>query len=184
MDEKLREALTDRGPQESTVRRVTATTDRARCGEAYGPQPPPPSGFRKYQPKTSRREPGRRCPLRRVSQCCGRGEAAGDCVSTAARFFDGFCRPRTARTGYASCSSLGVSLRPGPTGSIGQEHKTRTELKGGRVQWGERRVRGRRRHRILQLCRTRARRYPHRDRDDHLRRRPRGDCEELGGVFP
>ena len=28
MDEKLREALTDRGPQGSTVRRVTATADR------------------------------------------------------------------------------------------------------------------------------------------------------------
>ncbi len=47
---------------------------------------------------TSRREPGRRRPLRRLPQCFGRGEAAGDCASTAAIFFDGFCRSRTART--------------------------------------------------------------------------------------
>ena len=39
------------------------------------------------------------------------------------------------------------SLRPGPTGSIGQDHKTRNELKEGRTQGGELRVRGRRRHR-------------------------------------
>ncbi len=25
---------------------------------------------------------------------------------------------------------------------------------------------------------------PHSDREDRLRRRPRGDCEELVGVFP
>ena len=25
---------------------------------------------------------------------------------------------------------------------------------------------------------------PHNDREDRLRRRPRGDCEELIGVFP
>ncbi len=25
---------------------------------------------------------------------------------------------------------------------------------------------------------------PHRDREDRIRRRPRGDCEELVGVFP
>jgi len=39
------------------------------------------------------------------------------------------------------------SLRPGPKGSIGQDYKTRNELKGGRTQGGELRVRGRRRHR-------------------------------------
>ena len=111
-----------------------------------------------HQPFTSRREPGRRCPLRRTSQCCGRGEAVGDCVSTATRFFDGDCRPRTARIGYADCRDPGASAPARSDGEHRTGHKNKTELQGGRAQWGERRVCGRRRHRILQLCRMRARR--------------------------
>ena len=124
MDEKQREALTDRGPKGSTVRRVTATADRARCEESCGTQPPPPSVLGKHQPKTSRREPGRRCPLRRIPRCRGCGEAAGDCVGTAAVFFDGFGRSRTARTGYASCIILGVCT---PARSDGIEFQKREE---------------------------------------------------------
>ena len=64
--------------------------------------------------------------------------------------------PHVLGTRYTAAPEF--SLRPGPTGSIGQDHKTRNELKGRRAQGGEQRVRGRRRHRTPNLCRTRARR--------------------------
>ena len=122
---------------------MTANADRARCGEAYGTQPPPPSVLGKHQPNTSRREPGRRCPLRRTTRCCGRGEAAGDCVSTAELFFDGVCRPRTARTGYASCSSPGVCTparsdgehRPGSKTRVQERWESKTLLRRNRDMW-------------------------------------------------
>ena len=43
---------------------------------------------------------------------------------------------RTARTGYAGCSSPGVLLRPGSTGSLEQDYKTQNEFNGGRTQGG------------------------------------------------
>jgi hypothetical protein len=114
--------------------------------------------FRKHQPYTSRRETGRRRLSRKRPQCCGRGEAARNCVSAAGAFSTAPTERVPHVLGTRAAGTLELQLRPGPTGSIGQDHKTKTELKGGRVQWGERRVCGRRRHRILQLCRMRARR--------------------------
>ena len=42
--------------------------------------------------------------------------------------------------------------RPGPSGSNGQDYKTKNELEGRRTQGGEQRARGRRRHRAPNLA--------------------------------
>jgi hypothetical protein len=112
----------------------------------------------KHQPFTSRRETGRRRLSRRRPQCCGRGEAARNCVSAAGAFSTTPTERVPHVLGTRAAAVPEFSLRPGPTGSIGQDHKTRNELKGRRAQGGEQRVRGRRRHRTPNLCRTRARR--------------------------
>ena len=54
--------------------------DRVCYEGAYGSLQPPPSVLRKHQPLTSRRGAGRSCPTKRGNRCCGRGEAAGDCI--------------------------------------------------------------------------------------------------------
>ena len=123
---------------------------------AYGGLQQPPSAFKNNtEPYTSRRGAGRRCLARRRPQRCGRGEAAGDCVNVARALSTAAEVARTARTGYAGCSSPGVLLRPGSTGSLEQDYKTRNEFKGGRTQGGEQRDQGRGRHDIRNSAGTR-----------------------------
>ena len=137
----------------------------------------------KHQPYTSRRETWRRRLSRRRPQCCGRGEAARNCVSAGGAFSTTPTKRVPHVLGTRAATVPEFSLRPGPTGSIGQDHKTRNKLKGRRAQGGEQRVRGRRRHRTPNLCRTRARRI-HRDEIVTTTfEPPKGVCEEREGGF-
>ena len=135
-----------------------AATGRARCVAVCVSQPPPSMAPRLHQPSTFRRETGRRCPLRRGPQCCGRGEAAGNCASTDGAFSTAHVDRIPHILGMRPAAAPESPLRPGSTGRLGQDYKTRHEFKGRRTQGGEQRVRGRRRHRTPKLCRTRARR--------------------------
>ncbi len=146
------------GRKEARLSGVAATADRVCCEEAYGSRPPPPKVFGRYRPQTSSREIGRRRRSRRRPRCCGRGEAAGNCVNAAEAFSTALVDRVPYVLGTRAATAPEFSPRVGPTGSIGQDHKTRTELKGRRTQGGEQRVRGRMRHRTPNLCRTRARR--------------------------
>ena len=109
----------------------------------------------KHHPYTSRRETGRRRLSRRRPQCCGRGEAARTCVSAAGAFSTTPTERVPHVLGTRAAAVPEFSLRPGPTGSIGQDHKTRNELKGRRAQGGEQRDQGRGRHELRNSAGTR-----------------------------
>ena len=107
-----------------------AAVESVRCGEAYGSHQPPPSVLQKHQPYASRRGAGKRCPARIRPQCCGRGEAAGDCVDTAGAFSTATADrvPHVLGTRYAAAPEF--LLRLGSAGRTEQDYKTRKQCYG------------------------------------------------------
>jgi hypothetical protein len=150
--QKRREAFKspcmDRGPQGSAVQWVAAAADRVRCGEAYGSRPQPPQVFWRHRLNTSRRETGRSRPSRRRPQCCGRGEAAGNCVNAAGAFLTAPVDRVPQVLGTRAASAPEFLLRPGSAGRTEHDYKTRMKCREEHSR-GRAATRGRRRHRVL-----------------------------------
>ena len=104
--------------------------------------------FRKHQPYTSRRETGRRRLSRKRPQCCGRGEAAGNCVNAAGAFFTALVDRVPQVLGTRAAAAPEFLLRPGSAGRTEHDYKTRMKCREEHSR-GRAATRGRRRHRVL-----------------------------------
>ena len=134
--EKMNESLTTRGRKEAWFSGVGGCTSRT-LRRSVRDAAPPPSVLRRHQPFTSRRGARRRFPTRRGPQCCGRGEAAGNCASAAGAFSTAFADRVPHVLGTRAAAAPEFLLRSGSTVRIAQDYKTRTELKGRRAQGGD-----------------------------------------------
>ena len=117
------------GRTEARFNGVAATADRVRCEKAYGSRPPSPLVFVRHRPQTSRRETGRRRLSRRGPQCCGRGEAARNCVSAARAFSTAYVDRVSHVRGTRVATAPKFLLRPGSTGRIELDYKTRRQCR-------------------------------------------------------
>ena len=117
------------GRKEARFSEVAATADRVRCEETYGSRPPPPQVFGRHQPQPSKRETGRRHPSRRRPQCCGRGEAAGNCVSASGAFSTAPTYRVPHVLGTRAATAPEFPLRPGSTERIAQDYKIRRQCR-------------------------------------------------------
>ncbi len=171
------------GRTEARFSGVVAVADCVRCEEAYGSRPQPPHVFGRHRPQTSRRETGRRRPSRRRPRCCGRGEAAGNCVSDARAFSTALANRESHVLGTRAATTPEFILRPSSAGRIEQDYKTRRQC---RVEHSRGRATS-----PLPTVASSSRISPseqpepdaREDCEDLRCRLPRGDCEELEGDF-
>ena len=109
---------------------VAGTADRVRCEEVYGSRPPPPLVFGRHRPQTSRMEKGMRRPSKRRQQCCGRGEAAGNCVNVVGAFSTTLIDRVPHVLGTRAEAAPELLLRPSSAGRIEHDCKTRRQRRG------------------------------------------------------